>query len=111
MKSVVLDPGRMTARLTRLVPVDVPDGQGGAQRSWQAADQVWAQVEPVSCRTDIVAGAQKVTVTHRIWLSFQAGPSVGERLAKGDRRFTIKAVRDPDETRRFLVCDCEEEAT
>lgn len=111
MQTVDFDVGAMTARLVREVPVDTPDGQGGSSRNWVEAGRLWARIEPVTQRRDdVVAGADGVTVTHRIWISAFASPAAGERLVKGTRLFVIKAVRDPDETGRFLVCDCEEQA-
>jgi SPP1 family predicted phage head-tail adaptor len=49
-------------------------------------------------------------LTHRIWLRARTGVSEGMRFRKGARTFTIRAVRDPDETGRYLVCLCEEGA-
>jgi head-tail adaptor len=34
--------------------------------------------------------------------------SIGMRLRKGARIFWIGATEDPDETRRYLICHCEE---
>lgn len=111
MQTVNFDVGAMTARLVREVPVDMPDGQGGAARNWVEAGRLWAHIEAVSQRAEtIAAGAERVTVTHRIWVSAFASPVAGERLVKGTRLFVIKVVCDPDETGRFLVCDCEEQA-
>lgn len=111
MQTVNFDVGAMTARLVREVPVDMPDGQGGVARNWVEAGRLWARIEPVTQHKDEVrAGAEGVTVTHRIWVSGFAGLAAGERLVKGTRLFAIKAVRDPDETGRFFVCDCEEAA-
>lgn len=111
MAALLFDPGQMTARLTRLVPVDVADGQGGSTRSWSDAGRLWARIEPLAQRIEpVVAGAERVTVTHEIWVSFQAGVAEGERLTRGTRIFAIKALRDADETARFILCQCEEVA-
>ncbi len=37
------------------------------------------------------------------------GIAAGQRLRKGARIFSIRTARDPDESRRYLVCYCEEE--
>lgn len=111
MGAALLDPGQRTARLTREVPVEVADGQGGASLSWSSAGAVWARIEPVSHATSEVAGATRVVLTHRIWIPWQTGVAAGQRLRQGTRIFAIQAVRDPDESARYLVCDCEEEAS
>lgn len=111
MGGVLLDPGERTARLVREVPVETADGQGGVSLDWMAAGSLWARVEPVSQAASELAGARRVVLTHRIWIPWQTGVTAGQRLRQGTRIFAIQAVRDPDESGRFLVCDCEEEAS
>ena len=110
MVMVFLDPGQLTARLILEAPVDEGDGQGGAARSWNEIGAFWAKIEPVSAGVVEQAGAETGTVTHRIWLRHRSGIAAGQRLRKGARLFRVKLVRDPDETRRYLVCQCEEDA-
>lgn len=107
---VFFDPGQMTARLDLEVPMAEPDGQGGATLTWTVTASLWARIEPVSFAVAEEAGAERGTITHRIWLAFREGIAAGQRFRKGARVFTVKLVRDPDETRRYLVCQCEEEA-
>ena len=104
----IIDPGALSARLTLEGPVETPDGQGGAERGFAALATLWAAIEPVAARADEAAGTLPVTVTHRIWLRRRDGLSGGMRLRKGARLFTIRAARDPDETGRYTLCDCEE---
>jgi SPP1 family predicted phage head-tail adaptor len=111
MGALFLDPGQLTARLTREVMAETPDGQGGMTAIWQAAGTLWARVEPVSHAASELAGGERQVLTHRIWVAAQAGIFAGQRLRKGARSFAIKLVRDPDETGRYLICDCEEEAS
>ncbi|PTM98659.1 SPP1 family predicted phage head-tail adaptor [Mycoplana dimorpha] len=49
-----------------------------------------------------------MTVTHRIWLRHRSDLQSGMRLRKGARVFDLKTFRDPDETGRYLICECEE---
>lgn len=106
---VFFDPGQMTARLILEEALRQADGQGGAETGWQETAALWARIEPVSVLLGEMAGAATGTITHRIWLRFRAGISAGQRLRKGERVFAIRLVRDPDETGRYLVCQCEEE--
>lgn len=110
MNLVFLDPGRLTARLDLEMRTDVPDGQGGATQGWSVVRSLWAAIEPVSEASHERASAEGVTITHRVWLVFCSGVAVGMRFRKGRRILAIRAVMDPDETRRFLVCRCEEES-
>jgi SPP1 family predicted phage head-tail adaptor len=103
------DPGQMTARLTLQQPVDISDGQGGVERSWQDVASLWARIEPQTVLRDEQGGAEIATFTHTITLRHRGDLLRGWRLIKGSRIFTIRAWRDPDESRRFLVVDCAEE--
>ncbi|MFB9951346.1 phage head closure protein [Rhizobium puerariae] len=107
---VFFDPGQMTARLDLEAPERAADGQGGAVVNWQVAASLWARIEPVSFLVTEEAAAERGTITHRIWIRFREDVAAGQRLRKGARTFAVKLVRDPDETRRYLVCQCEEEA-
>lgn len=103
-----IDPGALSARLVLERPVETPDGQGGVAQSFSALATLWARIEPVSARAEEAAGAMPVTVTHRIWLRRRNDLSGGMRLRKGARLFSIHTFRDPDETGRYTLCDCEE---
>ncbi len=107
---VFFDPGQMTARLSLETAAASPDGQGGADTTWSETAALWARIEPVSFQVRHEAGAETGTVTHRIWVRFRRDIEAGQRFRKGERVFLVKLVRDPDETQRYLVCQCEEEA-
>lgn len=103
------DPGELSARLTLERPVAVADGQGGAAVDYEFVAHAWARIEPVAARSEELAGAGTVRVTHRIWLRQRGDLAAGWRLTKGTRHFSVKTVHDPDEGGRWLVCGCEEE--
>jgi SPP1 family predicted phage head-tail adaptor len=104
------DPGQMTARLDLEVPQSAPDGQGGATVTWEVAASLWARIEPVSFVVAEAAAAEGGTISHRIWVRFREDIAAGQRFRKGGRTFSVRLVRDPDETRRYLVCQCEEQS-
>jgi len=106
---VFFDPGQMTARLDLEAPVATPDGQGGAALTWNVVASLWARIEPVSFQVAEEASAERGTISHRIWVRYREDIAAGQRFRKGARIFVVKLVRDPDETRRYLVCQCEEE--
>jgi len=102
------DIGELNRRLTLQAPVDTPDGAGGSTRSYADVTTLWAKVEPVSARSDIVAANAGATVTHRIVI--RRGPDVTtrHRFAEGARIYRVVAVRDEDASRRFRVIHAEE---
>lgn len=103
-----IDPGLLNVRLVLERPVETADGQGGVTTGFSALATLWARIEPRAAKADEAAGALQVAVTHRIWLRRRADLAGGMRLRKGARRFAIRAFRDPDETGRYTLCDCEE---
>lgn len=109
MNLTFLDPGQLTARLELESPEDVPDGQGGSATEWRFQRALWAAIEPASQSVHERGAGEGVTITHRVWLGFRSDIAAGMRFRKGARVFNIKAVTDPDETGRFIVCRCEEE--
>lgn len=108
MPTLFLDPGALASRLTLEKASDVPDGEGGAVRNWSAVAAMWGRVEPVSAAGRELAGQAGQVVTHRIYVRARAGISPGMRFVKLQRVFEIKAIHDPDESGRYLVCLCEE---
>jgi SPP1 family predicted phage head-tail adaptor len=110
MRMVFLDAGLLRDRLDLERPEGVPDGQGGSTRSFAPVTGLWGCVEPVTARSDEVAGAIETTVTHRITLRYRDDIHAGMRLRRRDRAFEIESWLDPDETRRFLRCFCREVA-
>lgn len=78
--------------------------------TWGVAASVWARIEPVSFLVKEEAAFERGTISHRIWVRFREDIAAGQRFRKGTRVFLVRLVRDPDETRRYLVCQCEEEA-
>ncbi|PYG59517.1 phage head closure protein [Rhizobium sp. UGM030330-04] len=110
MNLVFLDPGRLTARLELEMRTEMPDEQGGALERWDVLRSLWAAIEPVSEASHERASAEGVTITHRVWLTWRSDIAAGMRFRKGRRILCIRTVMDPDETRRFIVCRCEEES-
>ncbi|MBB4104859.1 phage head closure protein [Allorhizobium borbori] len=109
MPLVFFDPGQMTARLDLQRPVSSPDGQGGAAVSFETVAALWARIEPMNHALTEDASQREVILTHRIWIARRDGVQAGMRFVRGARVFAIRAVQDPDETQRYLVCHCEED--
>jgi head-tail adaptor len=109
MVARVLDPGRLNARLRLETPADVDDGQGGVSEGWVTVTELWGRV------SRFAPGPRRGGCGDR------AGQPPGHhpppRGCPHDMRFVfrgrflkVRAVHDPDESRRYLICDCEEGA-
>jgi SPP1 family predicted phage head-tail adaptor len=100
--------GELNRRLTLQAPVEAADGAGGSTRSYADVTTLWAKVEPLAARFDIIGAGAGATVTHRI--TIRRGPDVTtrHRLLEGARTYRVVAVRDEDASRRFRVIHAEE---
>ncbi|KRE17785.1 hypothetical protein ASE63_00850 [Bosea sp. Root381] len=96
--------GALRLRLLLEAPVATPDGLGGATVSHETVAAVWAQVEWLSGGEHWRRGRPEQIATHRITMRWRAGVDAGQRLRDGERVFDIRAVFDPDGSRRRLVC-------
>ncbi|MBC7279845.1 phage head closure protein [Hoeflea sp.] len=108
MGALFVDPGRLNARLSLETPEQAPDGQGGVSEGWTPVASLWGRIEPLRASPDEVAGAAVAVVSHRVTIRHREGVEHAMRFVHRGRGLVIRAVRDPDETRRYLVCDCEE---
>lgn len=100
--------GALRRRLVLEAPVPAPDGLGGATREFQTVGASWARVEWLAGSERWRLGRPEQVATHRITMRWRAGIDAGQRLRDGDRIYEIKAVADPQDGRRRLVCLVEE---
>lgn len=100
--------GALRRRLILEAPVATPDGLGGATQAYATVAALWAQVEWTSGNERWRAGRPEQFATHRVTLRWRAGLNAGQRLRDGARIYEIRAVDDPDGSRRRLICLVEE---
>ena len=105
--SVALDPGALNRRLTLEAPVEIADGAGGVTRSYAAVATLWAAVEPIAARHDVVAAAAGATVTHRIVIRYASDITTRHRLRDGAQLYRIVTLRETVR-RRFLEIRAEQ---
>ena len=108
MGALVVDPGRLSARLVLEEASGLSDGQGGVIEYWQMVASLWGRIEPLRARARETAGAATAPVTHRVTIRYRDDVRHAMRFVHRGRHLLIRASRDPDETRRYLSCDCEE---
>jgi SPP1 family predicted phage head-tail adaptor len=100
--------GALRRRLVLEAPVLTPDGLGGQTQLFQTVAAVWAQVEWLGGGERWRLGRPEQAGSHRITLRWRAGIDAGQRLRDGAHLFDIRAIADPDGSRRRLVCLVEE---
>lgn len=100
--------GHMRRRVTLEGPVEVADDIGGVTRSFATLALLWADIRPAGEATRFVAVQSQETITHRVRLRWRDGVTAAMRLRLGTRLLLIRDVTDENETRRYLVCHCQE---
>lgn len=103
-----LHAGEFRHRLALEIGEPVSDGFGGNDPVWQFVAHVWARIEPMGSEFLAYAAGSQIRITHRIHIRHRSGISGRNRFVLDGRIFAIRAVHDPDETGRYLVCECEE---
>jgi SPP1 family predicted phage head-tail adaptor len=101
--------GDFRHRLTLEAADEIEDGAGGVVRTWEAAEQIWAKIEPLSLNDRVVSDRRLGVLTHRIHLRHRADLTLSHRFRLGARVFVIRALRDPDERGVLLEALVEEQ--
>jgi SPP1 family predicted phage head-tail adaptor len=101
--------GTMNRRLTLEAPAETADGAGGVTRGYTAIATLWAAIETVAARNELVADASGATVTHRISIRKSGDITTRHRFRDGARVFRMVAMRERDNG-RFLDISVEERA-
>ncbi len=110
MAPLFLDPGLLDKRVAIERDMGAPDRFGGAETRWVEVGETSARVEPANVRVREALGQRLGALTHRVTLRARDGLERGMAFRIGRRRLVVRSVHDPDETGRWLVCRCEEEA-
>ena len=100
--------GRLRHRLTLEAASRTPDGGGGAEETWTAVADVWAEITPTGGAESVDADALTGRVSHEIVLRYRPDVAPVMRLRSDARLFEIAAVIDVDERQRWLKCLCVE---
>ena len=110
MATLFLDPGLLRRRAVLETADLAPDGAGGATAAWREVRELSVHVEPAAAKAAERFDQELETITHRVICRRAEEVQRGRAFRLGERRLLIRTVHDPDETGRFLVCRCEEEA-
>jgi SPP1 family predicted phage head-tail adaptor len=103
-----IDPGRFDKRVALISLIEAPDGAGGLTGQTEQVAVLWAMIEPAGAVSLRAADRDIENLTHRITIRHRAGVEAGMALAWGTRQFHIDTVSDPDEGKRYLVCQTRE---
>lgn len=102
--------GTLRHRLVIEAPVETPDEAGGVSREFEAVATVWGRIEPTGGDEARLEDRLLQRLTHRVVLRARPTLTAAHRLRHGARLFDICAIRQDVPARRFIACDCEENA-
>jgi SPP1 family predicted phage head-tail adaptor len=100
--------GALRHRITLLAVQETPNDLGGASISYSPIRTLWGRIEASSGIENLEGEALAARIQTRITLRWRDDLDASLRLQSGARLFAVRAVFDPDGTRQFLVCQCEE---
>lgn len=110
MTPLFLDAGVLKHRAVIERNEVVADAMGGGADNWVEVGETSVKLEPLATEVRERLGQRIGTVTHRVTLRIRPGLERGMAFRFGARRLVIRTLHDPDESGRYLVCRCEEEA-
>lgn len=99
--------GRLRERITIEAPTRTGDGTGGAALTWAALATVWAEVTTKS-GAEVAAGERmEARARLTIRLRYRDDVTSAMRIVWRGAQLNIRAVRDPDGARRWLIIEAE----
>jgi SPP1 family predicted phage head-tail adaptor len=99
--------GELRERVTLQSPLRTADGAGGANISWGEDLSVWAKVEQLGGDESVSADRLAAHARLRVTIRYRKDVTTEMRLLWRLRAYGIRALRDADGDKRFLVLDCE----
>ena len=108
MQKHSIDAGRLRHRLVLERQSETSDGCGGFTTDWELVASIWASIDPVTQSQNSTADALNSNRQHTIAIRWRSDCKPEMRFKDGDREFAIMSTFDPDETKRYLICTCEE---
>lgn len=102
--------GGMRERIALQSPLLEADGAGGADVSWDDEATVWAKVEALSGDERLSGERLAPRARLRLTIRHREGLNTAMRALWKTRALDIRAIRDPDGRKHFLILDCEDMA-
>lgn len=100
--------GSLHHRVTLETPVDAPDELGGFSRAFTPVAQLRARIETQGASPQFVEQRLEQARRFLVIIRWRGDVTSEMRFDLRGRKLAIRAVVDPDEQRRFLLCQCEE---
>ena len=103
-------PSQLSHRLTLQSRAERTDESGDQILTWTTRAQVWAAMIDSQVERREEGQQMEEVAQHRLVIRFRKDIASGWRFLLQGRELSIRTVIDPDQTKRFLICQCEEPA-
>ncbi|WP_420863756.1 head-tail adaptor protein [Algirhabdus cladophorae] len=109
-----MNPVNLCRQLVLEQAVQIPDGAGGFNQTWQALGKLWAEVKASSGRVPNGDLGPVSRVNYKITVraaphGAESRPQPDQRFTEGSRVFRINAVGESDAHGGYLTCYAHEE--
>ena len=108
MELQFFDPGLLRIPIELQTCQLIPDGQGGADEAWIGVAELFAHIAPMNSLLRTRAQYDDQIISHSITIRYREDISLDQRFLRNARAFAIRGFYDLDETKRYLICKCEE---
>lgn len=88
----MIDPGKLRERVTVQVASGTTNSVGELVLSWADSSAVWASVEGVSAREQLLSGQSQVAISHRVRLRYLPGLTQSNRFVWRNRTLEIVSL-------------------
>lgn len=95
--------GEMRRQVTIRTMARTPDGMGGYTETPTDVGPIWAKVEPLEGREQLMAMQTGMERPHRFTMRYREGMTGAQTIIYEARTFDVKSVTDPEERHRELV--------
>lgn len=95
--------GRLRHRLALQTRVGSSNSYSETEYTWSTFDTVWAAIEPLSAKEQVVAAQNQSQTSHKITLRWRTGVLPTMRGVYDGRYFLFGAVLNRDERNRELT--------
>jgi SPP1 family predicted phage head-tail adaptor len=106
----ILNIGSLNKKIELQYSTKTPDGLGGFTTVFVTTATVFAAIWPVSATETVQAGAQTMTVTHRIRIRYRSVIRSSWRIKHEGKYYNIVSIIDPSMAHKYLDLMCKEVA-
>lgn len=88
----MIDPGKLRERVMVQVATGATNSVGELVLTWSDSSAVWASVEGVSAREQLLSGQSQVAISHRVRMRYLPGLTQSHRFSWRSRTLEIVSL-------------------